>query len=71
MQAFRSEGEARRWAEANGRPLGAIFPPQQLWRLARAWYDDRLDLDWQRRTASERQGLLASCGLTGRFWEIE
>lgn len=70
MQAFRSEGEARRWAEANDRPLGAVFPPEQLWKLAKVWYDDRLGLDWRRRTVEERQALLASCGLTGTFWKI-
>ena len=70
MQAFRSEGEARRWSEANDRPPGALFSPEQLWQLAQVWYDDRLDLDWRRRTPEERQELLASCGLTGPFWEI-
>lgn len=70
MQAFRSEGEARRWADANDRSKGAVFAPEQLWRLAQIWYDDRLDLDWVRRTEEERQKLLASCGLTGPFWEI-
>ena len=70
MQAFRSEGEVKRWTQANDQPVGAVFSPEQLWRLAQVWYDDRFDLDWRRRTAEERQRLLESCGLTGPFWEI-
>jgi len=42
----------------------------QLWELARCWYDDRLQLDWRRRTLSARQTLLDNVGLTGEFWDL-
>lgn len=71
MLAFRSEGEVRRWCDARDLPLGAIFSPGTLWRLAEVWYDDRLDLDWKRRTVEERQDLLERAGLRGEFWRIE
>ena len=42
-----------------------------MWALARRWYDDRLDLDWRRRTPAERQAILDAVGLTGPFWSLE
>ncbi|MCG8459664.1 MAG: alkylmercury lyase family protein [Holophagales bacterium] len=71
MQAFRSEGELERWCRLEGRSPGAVFAPSTLWRLARAWYDDRLDLAWSRRTVRERQTILTRLGLVGEAWRIE
>lgn len=71
MQAFRSEGEIERWCQRHGRQRGAVFKPQILWQLARRWYDDRLELNWRRRTVLERQAILEDVGLVGDFWRIE
>ena len=71
MQAFRSEGELERWCRLERRSPGAAFDPFTLWRLARAWYDDRLDLTWRRRTVGERQAILTRLGLVGEAWRIE
>lgn len=70
MLAFRSEGEVRRWCDARGLPVGALFSPQTVWRLAGLWYGDRLDLDWRRSSVEERQRILARVGLVGEFWRI-
>ena len=43
---------------------------QQIWGLAQAWYPDRLDADWRRRTPQEAQAVFASLGLTGEFWRL-
>jgi hypothetical protein len=43
---------------------------RRLWALASRWYDDRLSLDWQRRTPEQRQAIFAEVGLTGAFWSI-
>lgn len=60
----------RRWCERAGRAPGAVVPLEQMWRLARAWYADRLTPSWRRRTVEESQALLASVGLDGRAWEL-
>ncbi len=39
-------------------------------RLAGAWYHDRLDPQWRRRTPEETQALFATLGLTGPFWQV-
>lgn len=71
MLVFRSEGEVERWCAWRGRAQGAVFAPETLWLLARAWYADRLDPGWVRRSVAERQAILEGVGLTGPFWAIE
>lgn len=70
MLLFRSEEDVRAWCEERRRAAGAIFDPARLWALARAWYDDRLDPRWRRRTVAERQAILDAVGLTGPFWRL-
>ena len=70
MLAFRSEAHVERWLEQRGLERGAVFPLGQLWRLADAWYADRLAPDWRRRTPDEAEALFASLGLTGDFWRL-
>jgi hypothetical protein len=70
MQIFRSEEDVDAWLKATANPPGARFPPQQLWELATRWYDDRFELDWQRRSVAERQRILDAIGLTGEFWHV-
>ncbi|MBT8202492.1 MAG: hypothetical protein HKN74_00145 [Acidimicrobiia bacterium] len=70
MQLFRSEEDIDEWSTHTGIPVGARFPPEQLWELATRWYDDRFDLDWGRRTVEERQAILDEVGLIGAFWHL-
>jgi hypothetical protein len=71
MLAFRSEEHIDRWRELQCLPRGAVFTPQQLWRLAQAWYSHRLDPDWRRRSPEETQAVFAEIGLTGDFWRLQ
>ena len=49
---------------------GAVFTPRQGWRLAQAWFSDRLEPAWRRRTPEEAHAIFASIGLTGPFWDL-
>jgi hypothetical protein len=62
MLLFRSEDDVRAWCEQRRTTPGAIFDLARLWHLARTWYDDRLDLNWRRRTIPERQAILDAVG---------
>ena len=42
----------------------------QCWRLSKAWYAGRLEPEWRGLSPQEAQEVLASVGLTGRFWEM-
>ena len=70
MQLFRSEGHIRRWCEERNREPGAVFTLEQMWRLADAWYADRLEPGFRRRTPDEAEELFASIGLTGDDWRL-
>lgn len=70
MLLFRSEDDARAWCERRGIACGEIFDPARLWRLARAWYNDRLDPSWKRWTIPERQAILEAVGLRSPFWAL-
>jgi hypothetical protein len=66
MLLFRSEDHV----EGSGKPLGAFMSTSQIWRLADAWYHDRLDPSWRRRTPEEAEAVFAEIGLTGDFWRL-
>jgi hypothetical protein len=68
MNLFRSEEHVQRWLD--GREPGATIPVETLWRLAHAWYRDRLAPEWRPRTADENREILRSLGLTGPFWSL-
>lgn len=70
MLLFRSEEHIDRWCEQRGLSRGATMTLDQQWRLADAWYRDRLAEDWRRRTPEEAQALFAEIGLTGPFWSL-
>ncbi len=70
MQLFRSEEHVRAWCEERGREPGAVFGLQQMWALADAWYRDRLEPTFRRRSAEEAEALFASIGLAGEAWRL-
>ena len=70
MLAFRSEEHVDRWCAERGLARGAVFPGEQAWALAAAWYSDRLSPDWRRPAPAEVEELFASLGLTGPFWSV-
>ncbi len=70
MLAFRSDAHVDRWCRERRLPRGAVFAPERMWRLAEAWYADRLSPGWRRRTAEEAEDLFGRLGLTGDFWRL-
>ncbi len=70
MLLFRSEEHIDRWCRARDLPRGGIMTPEQGWRLARAWYADKLKPDWRRKSLDEAEALFAEIGLSGQFWNL-
>jgi hypothetical protein len=70
MLLFRSGEHVERWSRLRGTPTGGVLTPEQGWRLARAWFHDRLTPDWRRPTPEEARGIFDEIGLTGPFWEL-
>ena len=42
MLLFRAEQHIDRWCSARDIPRGATLTPEQGWRLAHAWYKDKV-----------------------------
>ena len=70
MLLFRSEEHLGRWLHEHDLPRGATMSLDQQWRLARAWYANRMSPDWRRRSPDEIAEVFASIGLTGDFWAL-
>ena len=70
MLLFRSEEHVAAWSERRGSPVGATMTLEQGWRLAVAWFHDRLSPDWRRKTPEETEAVFAGIGLTGPFWHL-
>jgi hypothetical protein len=70
MLLFRGEEHIDVWRTQWSQPRGAMMTIDQAWRLAVAWYGDKMDPQWRRATLDETEAFLADIGLTGPFWNL-
>jgi len=70
MLLFRGEEHIDRWRRQWSQPRGATLTTEQAWKLAVAWYADKMDPNWRRATLDETEALLTNLGLTGPFWSL-
>jgi hypothetical protein len=70
MLLFRSEEHVERRCQQWRILGGAILFLELQWRLARAWYADRLSLDWWCKTDEEVAALWTELGFTASFWSL-
>ena len=70
MLLFRGEEHIDRWRTQWNQPRGATLTIDQAWRLADAWYGNKMDPGWRRMTVDETEDLLGKLGLTGPFWNL-
>jgi hypothetical protein len=69
MLLFRSEENVNAWCRERGLPRRPLVSLEQLWKLALAWYEDRLTIASRRPAPAEMVSVFASIGLTGPFWD--
>ena len=58
------------WLERSGHDRGYVMDLATLWRLARGWYEGRLERGYLRREPSEAREYFRSVGLSGPFWGL-
>ena len=66
----RSEDHIDRWCKTWRLPHGAILSIEQAWKLADAWYRDRMSPGWRRKRVDEAHELFRTLGLTSDFWRF-
>jgi len=69
MLLFRSEETVGGWCNARGLPKRPLVSLDQVWVLAREWYENRLTVDSRRPGSDEMVDIFARIGLTGPFWD--
>jgi hypothetical protein len=70
MLLFRAEEHVDRWCSQWNQPHGATMTIEQGWKLASAWFYNKMNPDWKRATLEETEALLGEIGLTGPFWNL-
>ena len=69
MLLFRSEETLTQWCEARGLAKRPLINLNQLWYLARTWYENRLTVESRRPAPDEMREIFARIGLEGSFWD--
>lgn len=70
QRTFCGEPCVDHWLERTGRDRGYVMDLPTLWRLARHWYDGRLDRGHARREPSAAVAYFREVGLKGPFWGL-
>ncbi len=70
MLLFRSEEHVDRWCKQQRVERGATMGPETALKLATAWFGDRQDPGWRKKTPAEAQTTFTDLGLTGSFWQL-
>jgi hypothetical protein len=60
-----------RWLSASGHERGYVMDLATLWRLARSWYDGRLEPGYRRREPAQARDYFRDVGLAGPFWGLD
>lgn len=68
MLLFRSEEHVDRWCAARGLERRPLVTLDVLWRLAVAWYAERLTPEARRPMGDEIREIFDGLGLGGPFW---
>ena len=69
MLFFRSEESISAWCEQGGYPRRPSATLPQLWKMAVAWYADRLSRTARRPNPDEIRTIFAEIGLRDPFWD--
>jgi hypothetical protein len=68
MVLLRSEADVDQWCRDNNEPRGEVVPLTRVWRLARAWYGDRMHPDFRGRSIEGAHAIFRQVGLNSDFW---
>jgi Alkylmercury lyase len=70
QRLFCSEACVGAWLARTSNEAGYVMDLATLWRLARGWYEGRLDPGYRRREPGEAATYFRGVGLNGAFWGL-
>jgi Alkylmercury lyase len=70
QRLFCGRGCVDAWLARTGNALGYIMDLPTLWRLARHWYDGRMERGYARREPDTAASYFREVGLNGSFWGL-
>jgi hypothetical protein len=68
MLLFRLEEWIDKWCKQNNLERGEVLAIQQVWKLSKIWYQDRLSLGYHGRSAEQAAEVFRQAGLASAFW---
>jgi hypothetical protein len=68
MLLFRSEEWIGRWCERNQLERGEALSVEQVWKLSKLWYHNRMSEEYHGRNAEQVAEIFRRAGLTSMFW---
>jgi hypothetical protein len=71
QRLFCGPGCVDAWLQASGNERGYVMDLPTLWRLARHWYDGRLERGYVRREPVAAAAYFREVGLHGPFWGLD
>jgi len=70
MLLFRSEEWIDKWCKQNNLERGEVLTINQVWKLSKLWYDNRLSLDYHGRNREQVAEIFGQVGLISAFWHV-
>jgi hypothetical protein len=71
QRIFCSDECVDQWIVSSGNKRGYVMDLATLWRLARHWYDGRMEHGYTRRDPQTAKAYFRDVGLAGEFWGLE
>ncbi|KAJ5359402.1 uncharacterized protein N7496_011815 [Penicillium cataractarum] len=69
IQFFASKQEAQDWPWKHAFHTRDILSMDQIWQLSKAWYHNKHEHDYDRKTPAEVEELYTRLGMTSDFWK--
>jgi hypothetical protein len=70
MLLFRSEEWVDKWCKRNNLERGEMLSIQQVWKLSKLWYGNRMSLDYHGRSMEQVAEVFRQAGLMSKFWYV-
>ncbi|OQE34795.1 hypothetical protein PENCOP_c015G05373 [Penicillium coprophilum] len=69
IHVFASKKEAEEWPQKRGFHAGDIMSLETAWLLSKAWYHDKHEHGYNRKSPSDVEELYTRLGMTSDFWK--